>query len=178
MGSPWKTVSFSSVTPQLLMKTRFDRTGYDIQLTDLSRIWRETLSRKEIIKRAIESGCSFNPGDDDNNYDAFIRCIDRALNGEAKTTSNLLSSNVAQLLLDLSVPLPGGLSALEWTVELVQQPESAVATDIVGPLLLQANRMRGEIQQLVDEISSKDHVIQKITDKFVCLESRSKLIMY
>lgn len=162
-------MTFSSDTPQLLMRTRFDRTGYRIQLTDLSRIWEETVSKKDIIKRAIETGCSFNPGDDDGNYDTFLKCIKRALNGDAKTTSNLRAAEPGKLLIELSTPLSGGLSDLKWTVELDQLPESAVATEIVGPLLLQANSLQHQIQQLVEEISSKDHVIQKITDKLVSL---------
>lgn len=166
MASAWRTVDFSSSTPPLLIKTRFDRNGYDIQLTDLSRIWRETLSKKEIVQQAVSSGCSFDPGDGDN-YDTFLQYVESALNGEAKTTSNLRAGESGKLFLDLSIPLPAGLSALGWTVELVQLPDSAVATELVGPLLFQASSLKNQIQQLVDEISSKDHVIQKISDKLV-----------
>lgn len=168
MTASWTTAGFSGCATQLLFKTRFDRSGYHVQLTDLSRIWEEALSKQEIIKRAVETGCSFNPGDDDTNYQTFLTCIQSALKGEERTTSALRKSDPELLLLDLTVSLPGGLSALKWTIEFVQLPISAVANEIVGPLLLQANNMRSQIQQLVDEISARDHVIQKITDKFVC----------
>lgn len=166
-SSQWKAVTFSSVTPQLLIKTRFDRTGYHIQLTDLSRIWEESLSKEDVIKRAAEDACSFNPGDDDGNYDAFLKCIKSALNGEPKTSSNLRAGESERLSLDLSTPLSGGLPDLKWTVKFDKLSEAAVATEIVGPLLLQANSLQHQIQQLVDELSSKDHVIQKITDSLV-----------
>lgn len=164
----WTAVTLSSDTPQLLVKTRFDGTGYDIQLTDLSRIWGERLSKKEIIRRANEIGSSFNPGDDDGNYDTFLKCIKSALNGEARTTSTLRSSESAKLFLDLSTPLSGGLSDLKWTIDLLQLRDSAVATEIVGPLLLQAKKQQSQIKQLMDEIAARDHVIQKVTDTLVC----------
>ncbi|EGP92693.1 uncharacterized protein MYCGRDRAFT_34157 [Zymoseptoria tritici IPO323] len=165
-SSAWKTASLGTGTPRLLMKTQFDQRGYHVQLTDLGRVWEEVADRDAIVKYAKDSDCSFDPGADEDNYAALLKYIQSALNGEPKTTVNMQSGDSGNLELHITASLPGNLPALKWEFYLTRRPDSAVAEELVGPLLSHVNSLQIQVQQLVDEITAKDHVIQKITDKF------------
>ncbi|SMR41427.1 unnamed protein product [Zymoseptoria tritici ST99CH_1E4] len=165
-NSAWKTASLGIGTPRLLMKTQFDQRGYHVQLTDLGRVWEEVADRDAIVKYAKDSDCSFDPGADEDNYAALLKYIQSALNGEPKTTVNMQSGDSGNLELHITASLPGNLPALKWEFYLTRRPDSAVAEELVGPLLSHVNSLQIQVQQLVDEITAKDHVIQKITDKF------------
>ncbi|KAK4504501.1 hypothetical protein PRZ48_005417 [Zasmidium cellare] len=162
----WRTLELGEEgVPQLLVKTRFDKDGYEIQLTDLSRIWGEKLRKREIVKRASDEGCSIDPSEDDQ-YDILLEKIGSALRGDKGTTLSLYSrNNGGALQLDLSAPLPGSLPTFVWNVKLERLPDSAVGLELVTPLVSQAARLRDQMQLLISELASKDHVIGKITDR-------------
>lgn len=162
-STPWRTLKLGTGGPQLLVKTRADNEGYDIQLTDLSRVWGEKLDREAIAERAVQLRCSIEPGEQDQ-YDKFIEKIVDALDGKKGTTLGLKSS-ASGLSLQLSAPLPKPLSPFKWNIELSRLPDSSVAVELVSPLLRQANTLQHQIQQLVDELAAKDHVISKVTDR-------------
>ncbi|KAF2168593.1 hypothetical protein M409DRAFT_21342 [Zasmidium cellare ATCC 36951] len=151
--------------PQLLAKTRLNKSGYEIQLTDLSRIWGEELGKEDIVKRAGDEGCSIDPSEDDQ-YDILLEKIEGALRGDKGTTLSLSSQQRGDVLqLDLSAPLPGSLPTFVWSIRLARLPDSAVGLELVTPLVAQAARLRDQMQLLIGELSSKDHVIGKITDR-------------
>ncbi|EME46295.1 hypothetical protein DOTSEDRAFT_126730 [Dothistroma septosporum NZE10] len=167
MVSPntWKLLDFGQDLPRLLVKTRFDEEGYEIQLTDLSRIWGETLKYNAIVERAAEERCSIDPSENDQ-YQILLDKIDGSFSGAKGTTLELhYEDGENDLSLDLSAPLPGCLPPLKWMIRFEQRRQSDIAEELVKPLLQQANRLRHQIQFLVDEVTAKDRVIGKITDR-------------
>lgn len=170
-STPWRTIKLETGGPQVLVKTRADDKGYDIQLTDLSRVWGERLDREAIGERAAQLRCSIEPGEQDQ-YEKFIEKIVDALESKKGTTLDLKSTSKG-LSLQLSAPLPKPLSPFKWNVEVSRLPDSFVAAELVSPLLRQANTLQHQIQQLVDELAAKDHVISKVTDRLE--QSKSQL---
>ncbi|KAK4626448.1 hypothetical protein CLAFUW4_04902 [Fulvia fulva] len=164
--STWKLLEFGQELPRLLIKTRFKDNGYNIQLTDLSRIWSESLEHEDIVKRAAEEGCSIDPSENDQ-YQILLEKIDGAISGDKGSTIELRYDDEQHnsLSLDLSAPLPGSLPTLSWSIQLKQRDQSDIAKDLVTPLLQQANHLRHQVQFLVDEVVAKDRVIAKITDR-------------
>lgn len=151
--------------PRLLVKTRLNKDGYDIQLTDLGRIWGERIGKREIVERANDEGCSIDPSEDDQ-YGILLKKIESALKGDPRTTLDLHShKDTDTLQLNLSAPLPGSLPTFVWRIMLERQPDAAIGTGLVTPLISQAVQLRSQIQHLIDELASKDRVIAKITDR-------------
>lgn len=160
----WKTLPLANL-PRLLIQTHFDHAGYKVQLTDLSRIWSDTLTTKEITLQAEEQRCSIDASDPDNRQHLFHK-IQSAFQGDEDTTLNIYSQDGATLRIDVTAPLPRPLAPLRWSLRLTRQPDSAMATNLVNPLLLQARNLQNQIQSLIELLGAKDKVISKITDRF------------
>lgn len=153
--------------PKILVKCRLDSSGYQIELTDLSRIWTDSASKDEIIQRALDVGSSIDPSEDDEQFKIFLSKIESALNCEDGTSLSATSGggDGSSLQLDLSAPLPRPLSPFKWTLQLRRQPEQHIEAEVVTPLVLQSSNLRRQIQQLIDELHDKDRVISKICDR-------------
>ena len=149
----------------LLVKARFDDLGYDIQLTDLSRIWGEKLDREEIVQRAIDRGCSIEASENDQ-YQVLLDKIQSALNGKRETAFNLSRrSDGRSLEASVTARLPAPLPIFTWTIELIRLADAFIGAEIIKPLLHQASELQQQVQQLVSVIRAKDRVILKITDR-------------
>ncbi|KAK5128660.1 hypothetical protein LTR08_003932 [Meristemomyces frigidus] len=168
--SPWRTLHLANQDlPQLLLKSRLDPTGYTLHLTDLSHIWSETLSRREICRRALNEDCSIDPSDGADQYEILLSKIGEALNHGDGSTQQLRPSPGLQgkggLVLELTAPLPAPLPALKWRVELSLMPVQHIDTQIISPLLQLAQTQQGQMEALMHELHEKDRVISKITDR-------------
>lgn len=167
--SPWTALEIQNQSdlPRLLIRSRLDATGYEVSLTDLSRVWCEQLTKKDIISRALDSGCPIDPSQDTQQYDILLDKVRDALNHEERTSLDLEATDDGSnsLVLTLSAPLPAPLSPLKWTVNLLPLPADSVDTELVTPLLHQAQNLQKQIQSLIREIQSRDRVISKITDR-------------
>ena len=167
-SSRWRSLNVNiEHSPKLVIKTRFDASGYQIELTDLSRIWREELTKDEIVEHALSSGSSIDPGEDDEQYDIFLSKIQSALDGENGTSLDLSSDTdgKANLTIKLSAPLPKPLPPFTWTIRLQLLPSQHVEHQLVSPLLVQASQLQKQISVLIAELSNKDRVISKICDR-------------
>ena len=153
--------------PKLLVQAQFGDSGYEIELTDLSHIWRENVTKEDIIQRAADTGSSIDPGQDTEQYWIFLSKIESALNTENGTALSLLAANNdgAVLTMDLSAKLPHPLPAFVWNLQLELQPRQDTERLLVTPLIHQANRLKQQIDQLVNELQDKDRVISKICDR-------------
>ena len=153
--------------PKLLVKYRFDNSGYEVQLTDLSHIWREKLSKDEVIQRASDVGSSIDPAQDDEQFKIFLSKIENALDHEDDTSMNLSSGDVdsGSLSLQLSAALPHPLPSLSWIIYLQLLPSTEVEAQLVTPLVVQASHLQHQIEQLVNQLHDKDRVISKICDR-------------
>lgn len=162
----WHTLPLSRTElPPLLVKCSLLDDGYCVQLTDLSRLWEERLTKTQIIARAEETGCSIDPSEDDQ-YIIMLSKIADALRGETGTNLNLCHTGDDHgLRLGVSSPLPGSLPTFHWTIQLSKMAVTAIAAELVTPLLVQANTLQHQIRHLIDELSSKDRVIAKVADR-------------
>ncbi len=165
----WKVLSADLPNDTRLLVQSYSSpiTGFCVKLTDLSRIWSESLSRDEIIERASRIGSGVDPGEDEEQFKICVGKIESALNGE-NATSFKISSNEEQgqnLLLSLSAPLPDPLPPFKWTMYLQREPEHRIESELLSPLLLQADSLKQQIQQLVNQLHDKDRIISKICDR-------------
>jgi hypothetical protein len=156
--------------PQLLVKAHFDSTGYRIQITDLCRIWEESLTHDECVQRAVDSGSSIDPSQDEEQFRILLTKIQSAFDFEDGTTLQLSASKSSKddFCIPLTAALPKPLAPLEWTVNLHRLQAQHLERELVAPLLSEASRLQLQMEQLVAELQNKDRVISKICDRLEC----------
>ncbi|EMC99520.1 hypothetical protein BAUCODRAFT_29867 [Baudoinia panamericana UAMH 10762] len=168
MSRTWRVLKTESA-PQsrLLVKAALEASGYAIHLTDLSRVWGETLTKREIVRRAIKEDCSIDPSEGDDQYKILLEKIDQALSERDAGTCSVKPGTAENdsVLLTLFAPLPAPLHEFNWAVDLKLLPVEHVASELVTPLLQHAWTLRGQIQQLIHALGDKDRIISKITDR-------------
>ncbi|KAK4543346.1 hypothetical protein LTR36_005705 [Oleoguttula mirabilis] len=168
MASPWRTLHLPPAhLPQLLVKAKLDSSGYTVHLTDLSRVWGETLSKRDVRKRADSNDCAIDPGEGDDQYRILQEKIEAALD-QADGTGLILHSAPGGedgVILTLTAPLPSPLPALTWEMQLALLPAHHVEAELVTPLLHRAQNQQAQIRALIHELHEKDRVISKITDR-------------
>ncbi|KAM0720237.1 hypothetical protein Q7P37_004373 [Cladosporium fusiforme] len=162
----WRHIHHAdSQLPPLLLKASFGSQGYSVRLTDLSRVWTETLGRKDIINQAKRISCSIDPGEDNEQFDIFLDNVRSALDQNDKTSLALASTKTNSLKLILENPLPAPLPAFEWEINLKRAPDECVKDEIVSPLMQKAHQLNHNLELLIAELQAKDKIIAKITDR-------------
>ncbi|KAG9235590.1 XRCC4-like factor-domain-containing protein [Amylocarpus encephaloides] len=159
--------SASAQLPPLLLSADLDSQSYTIQLTDLTHIWSESLSRREIIRRSQEEGTSIDPSDS-SQLQIFLEKIRLGLEGGKDTTSALTintDDDRPALILNITVKLPGGLAPLKWPIRLSAAPDAVFTRQLVVPLMEAQHIRLQETLGLADALRGKDHIIQKLLDK-------------
>lgn len=166
----WKPLHLSKAAsahlPPLLLSAELTSDAYTIYLTDLTTIWKESLDRGGIIRRSEEEGTSIDPSDDDQ-FRILLEKIRLGLEGHHDTTSALTinaDNDRPTIILNLTVPLPGGLAPLQWPIRLSAAPQSLFASQLTMPLLGTRHAQMQEVKSLGEVLEAKDHVIQKLLD--------------
>ncbi|KAI6797891.1 hypothetical protein KC361_g3672 [Hortaea werneckii] len=162
----WRTLSISDESlPPLLIKAHLHSKGYTIHLTDLSRIWSETLTKREINKRALNNDCSIDPTDGPEQYTILLEKISGTLEQEDKTSLCFQPGDTDQgLKLKLQAPLPHPLSPLIWTVDFSLQEPDQLNDQLITPLFYQCHEFQAQTRLLMHALHEKDRVISKICD--------------
>lgn len=163
--SRWRTLDLANGAPKILLKANFTSSGYSVQLTDLCRVWSESFSKRDIIRRALDDNPSIDPSEDDEQFRIFLGKIESAINGEDDTNLELSASGDSAIDMRLSAPLPKPLPTLVWTLRLRKQDEGVLGNVLTMPLLHQASDLQSQIRSLISELHEKDRVISKITDR-------------
>ncbi|UKZ75979.1 hypothetical protein TrVFT333_003675 [Trichoderma virens FT-333] len=140
----------SSDIPMLLVSVDIGTAAYTVRITDMANIWVESLDRKAIFMRGWSENTSIDPSDTPENMAKFLGASAEA--GESSLT------------LLVTCPLPG-FQPLKWPIHLKKSPPSAIATDLVLPLLEAQFARKQEVESLVQALSQKDAVIAKLADK-------------
>ncbi|KAG6031334.1 hypothetical protein E4U41_007614 [Claviceps citrina] len=163
----------SSGLPVLLVSANMGSSSYAISMSDMANIWSEILDRKAICMRGWSENTSIDPSDTTENMARFLSCLKTALDptedGHSTTSLSLSPAAVSDageggLTIKVTCRLPG-LGPLRWPIHLKKQPSSAIATELVLPLIqAQSDRLR-EVHSLMEVIKRKDAVITKICDK-------------
>lgn len=169
MHSTWKPLPLSrkqNGIPPLLLRHEFGPSGYRVWLTDLSYIWTESLDRRQITRRALNTDTSIDPSEDASQLLLFLSSIADALRQRPGTNVILDQSNdIRQLTLKTSTPLPRPLQPLEWSIMLMLAPQSVFVSEFVSPLLSQQLTAEVEKTSLLQQLKEKDSVISKLTEK-------------
>lgn len=157
----------------LLVSVDIGTAAYTVRVTDLANVWVESLDRKAIFMRGWSENTSIDPSDTPENMAKFLGSLRSALDptqpGHDQTALTLSPGSSAEagedgLTLLISCPLPG-FQPLKWPVHLKKSPPSAIATDLVLPLLEAQLARKQEVEALLLELSHKDTVITKLADK-------------
>ena len=122
-------------TPRLLVKYHFREDGFQVLITDLSRIWEESLSKAECIQRATQFGSSIDASQDDEQLHILLDKIQSAFDHENGTTLELSSngSDEGNIFIDISATLPKPLAPLQWTLQLRLLDPSQLHQQLVAP---------------------------------------------
>ncbi|KAI7160125.1 hypothetical protein KC349_g3737 [Hortaea werneckii] len=167
MSPRWRTLSISDESlPPLLIKAHLHSEGYTIHLTDLSRIWSEYLTKREINKRALNNDCSIDPTDGPEQYTILLEKINGTLEQEDGTSLRFRPGDTEQgLELELQAPLPHPLSPLNWTVDFSLQESGQLNDQLITPLLHQCHEYQAQTRLLMHALHEKDRVISKLCDR-------------
>ncbi|KAL7793186.1 XLF domain-containing protein [Trichoderma ceciliae] len=163
----------SSDIPVLLVSVDIGTAAYTVRITDMANIWVESLDRKAIFMRGWSENTSIDPSDTPENMAKFLGSLRSALDptqpGHEQTALTLSPGSSAEagedsLTLLVTCPLPG-FQPLKWPIHLKKSPPSAIATDLVLPLLEAQFARKQEVESLVQALNHKDAVIAKLADK-------------
>lgn len=163
----------SSGVPVLLVSLEMGPSSYAIRVSDMANIWAESLDRKAICMRGWSENTSIDPSDTAENMTKFLSCLKSTLDpnqtGHDETSLTLVPANSSDagddgITLNMTCPLPG-FNALKWPIHLTKQPPSAIATNLVLPLIQAHLDRKQEVQSLIQMMVDKDSVVTKLSDK-------------
>ncbi|KAI9755777.1 MAG: hypothetical protein M4579_004140 [Chaenotheca gracillima] len=169
MSSGWKPLARSLNTnagPPLLVKYEFLLDSYNVSITDLVLLWRESVGARDIIDRALDDDTSIEPGEDSTQMAILFEKLKSALHGDAGTSAIVSLQNPGDdLRLDISASLPAPLQPLKWTFHLsLTQPEG-FTDEFLLPVLERQIADKSLISSLFEHLRQKDAVIDKFIDK-------------
>lgn len=171
MSSEWRRLRLSQDDlPPLLCQYTWTRQGYELYVTDLTSIWSERQSRKEILKRADDSATTIDPSEDLDQLDLLLTKIGEALRGDGGTTTTINTGTTSDSLeLNTTTKLPAPLRPLKWTLQLSKEPASSTTSHLVLPLLRGESSWESRQRSLLDQLKQKDWVLGKLFDRFEAL---------
>ncbi len=155
----------STTIPTLLLKCSFHKTGYSIFVTDLARVWTEALNREQVIQRASQDKTSIDPSDDDSQLAILLDKIKNAVEGREKSSLQLQVETDESLVLIAAVTLPPPLSPLRWSIHLTLASQDVFREQVVVGCIETAYLHKRFVQELLQQINDKDHVISKLLDR-------------
>jgi len=164
-------------SPPLLIQRSFTNNTYSIYLTDLTYIWGETLSRREIVQRALNEDTSIDPSEDASQMRILLEKLKEALSlrGEDDDNDSIdvdmqavpsksPTSTGTVMQLKVMYRLPEPLEPLLWTFKLQPLPQTRLTKMLLLPLISLTSFHSTEVQTLVRVIKDKDIVLEKMQD--------------
>ncbi|KAJ5523297.1 XLF/Cernunnos protein [Penicillium frequentans] len=169
MSTTWHGLSLQQASsPPLLFQYTWTRQGYALCVTDLTSIWTEKLSHKEILNRAEETSTTIDPSEDQEQFDVLLVKIGEALRGDGGSAT-LNSGSQGSLELSTSSKLPAPLRPLKWTLYLSKETSSSLTDHLLLPLLKDEAGWESRQRVLLDQLKQKDWALGKLLDKFESL---------
>ncbi|KAL1836804.1 hypothetical protein VTJ49DRAFT_4632 [Mycothermus thermophilus] len=156
--------------PTLLVSAAFAHESYTIHLSDLANLWVETMDRRPIMKRGMVEDTSIDPSDGPDQIRKMLELLRAAFDSsdpEHTTTSLALSrgDDDDTLAVTVTCVLPKPLKPFKWPMQFKKCPPSALASELVLPMLQAHEARLRDVEQLVSLIRDKDNVIGKLVDK-------------
>ncbi|KAJ5552365.1 hypothetical protein N7494_001743 [Penicillium frequentans] len=169
MSTTWHGLSLQQASsPPLLFQYTWTRQGYALCVTDLTSIWTEKLSHREILTRAEETSTTIDPSEDQEQFDVLLLKIGEALRGDGGSAT-LNSGSHGSLELSTSSKLPAPLRPLKWTLYLSIETSSSLTDHLLLPLLKDEAGWESRQRILLDQLKQKDWALGKLLDKFESL---------
>jgi hypothetical protein len=171
---PWHPLPLSSPlrsAPPLLVQSIFTSTSYTLYLTDLTSIWSETLSKREILARSEKEGTSIDPSEDISQLKILLEKLQHAvLKPDDAVDVELTSSKTPKdgavvLHLKITSVLQAPLRPLCWTFCLSPLPRVQFTNFLVLPLLGMVFTLQDQTYSLLQIIKEKDMLIERLTDQ-------------
>lgn len=159
--------------PPLFFKFSSTSEGYELLLTDLINLWSAVLNRKEVLRNAREFKSSIDPSEDDDQYEVFITKLKDALNGAKGTELGVTTIrdndeggvDSGHILLATKTSLPSPLQPLYWKFECESCDKDTMAKQIIRPVIETHATQAQSIENLLQRLKEKDHVLGKLMDK-------------
>ncbi|KAL9094436.1 MAG: hypothetical protein Q9165_003286 [Trypethelium subeluteriae] len=161
----WARLDCSDQRLSLLYKFEVSGADYALLVTDLSRIYHEKLTKNEIIQRARDLECKIDPSQDDAQFRILLDKICAALEGQDGTRVTIAQDCDGDFRLSLVAPLPPPLESLVWAIKLSELVPEELQSHLIRPLVLAASSRKSQIDNLIDQLHEKDHVILKLLDR-------------
>lgn len=173
MSSRWRKLPIQSDNlpslPSLLFQYTWTRKGYEFYMTDLTSIWSEQLSHKDVLDRAEQGSTTIDPSEGDDQLDLLLTKIGEALGGSnGKPTINS-GSRPDSIAINISAKLPAPLRPLNWSLYLAKGSTSSLTNLIILPLLKDEAAWESRQQMLLDQLRQKDWVLSKVFDRIEAL---------
>ncbi|KAH8700343.1 XRCC4-like factor-domain-containing protein [Talaromyces proteolyticus] len=168
MPQRWNKLPSSTRAPIPPLLYRFIATSqaYEFYLTDLTYIWSERLSHKEILQKAEDAETSIDPSEDATQFDVFLQKIRDALEAVASSGVDVASSREPNLLeVTTTTQLPRGLNPLKWTFVLSLESPAEFTRHLLLPLLKSEGEHQKRERELLGPLADKDKILSKIFDK-------------
>ena len=156
--------------PNLLVSTAFTAESYNVHLTDLANVWVEKMERKPIVKRGLVEDTSIDPSDGPDQIRRMLQLIRAAFDTnepEHPNTSLTLAKGDSDdsIVVHITCILPKPFKPFKWPMHLTKCPQSALATELVLPLIQAYEAKTRAIEDLISALREKDGVITRLVDK-------------
>ena len=152
--------------PPLLYKYSGTSKGYEIYITDLTLLWSEQLSNRQIRKRADEDDTTIDPSEDSEQFKVLLQKIEEALCRSPGSSMSLTNgAKTDSLELHLTTKLPAPLRPLKWNIYLSKEPLTTATNHLLLPLLREEKDRESRQQTLLDQLKQKDWALGKLLDK-------------
>ncbi|KAK3498091.1 XRCC4-like factor-domain-containing protein [Neurospora hispaniola] len=167
---PWRPLPVTAPgIPNLLVATNFTAQSYKVHLTDLANVWVENMDRRPIMGRASAEDTSIDPTDGNENLQRLLDWIRAAFDiddpGHRNTSLTLGKGKDDSIEVQITCILPEPFKPLKWPLYLKKCSASALATELVLPLIQLHEARAQEINHLIATIRDKDAVINRLVDK-------------
>ena len=169
------TSKWQQVTPdeqphglsRLFVQYCFGSSDYQIQLTDLTTLWSESVERRELIRRAWDAGTSIDPSEGPSQMQLLMNNIKASLDSQSGSsmTIDVGDNDYERLNLKTLTPLPGGLKPLIWPIHLHRCSQTTLTTSLIYPCLSEVLSMNDQVQSLLQVLVEKDNAIAKLMDR-------------
>lgn len=170
MSSGWHKLHIQAENlPSLLFQYTWTRKGYELYMTDLTSIWAEQLSHKDILERAEQGSTTIDPSEGDDQLDLLLTKIGEALDGSNGKPSINSGSRADSIKINISAKLPAPLRPLNWYLNLSKESASSLTKLIILPLLKDEAAWESRQQLLLDQLRQKDWVLSKVFDRIEAL---------
>lgn len=169
MAPVWRKLAVKqSALPPLLFQFSWSHEGYILYVSDLTFVWSEKLSYRDILERADDISATIDPSEDKEQFDLLLSKIEEALRGKGTAALNS-GSQADSLQLTTTSTLPAPLRPLQWQIDLLKQAPSSLTDQLLLPLLKDEAGWESRQRILLDKLKEKDWALGKMYDKLESL---------